>query len=107
MLRFITLPSGPVFIAEWTPESNLVFALADRWSHHADVQKAVEITAIDNGTHGAGTLHGHSRAWDLCVEGKKLADLQRVFDFLHATLPPGFDVVLEASHVHVEWQPKR
>jgi hypothetical protein len=105
MLRFITQPSGPVTIAEWNAEADLVLRCADRWSQHTGI--GVDINAIDNGTHGATTLHGRSRAWDLDTAGDQATDLHALYAWLHEMLPPGFDVVLEATHVHVEWQPKR
>lgn len=105
MLRFITQPSGPVFLREFTAETATVFTWADRWSRGRGV--AVDVNAIDNGTHGAGTLHGQSRAWDLDTEGDAPPDVRDLFDYLRAVLPPGFDVVNEGTHVHVEWQPKR
>jgi len=105
MLRFIAQPSGPVTIIEWTEPSAIVFAWADRFSRHVNLP--VDINAIDNGTHSATTLHGQSRAWDLDTGGDRSADLHLLFDYLRGVLPPGFDVVLEPDHVHVEWQPKR
>ncbi len=105
MIRFIAQPSGPVFIREFTPETTILFIVADRWSRGAGV--AIDVNAIDNGAHGPGTLHGQSRAWDLDTQGDKPEHLVDLWRYLRALLPPGFDVVREKDHVHVEWQPKR
>lgn len=105
MLRFISQPSGPVIVRDFTAETIDVLTLADRWSHLSGI--VVDVNAIDNGTHGPSTLHGSSRAWDLDTAGDRPENLADLYHWMRARLAPGYDVVREASHVHVEWQPKR
>lgn len=105
MIRFIAQPSGPVAVNELIPELVAVLVWADRWSRQQHV--AVDVNAIDNGTHQPGSLHGASRAIDLDTFGDNRADLNRLYAYLRDVLPPGYDVVDEATHVHVEWDPHR
>lgn len=105
MIRFIAQPSGPVVVRAFNLETMIVLVAADRWSQENDV--AIDVNAIDNGEHGVRTLHGVSRAWDLDTEGDEPYDLASLYMYLRAILPPGFDIVRETDHVHVEWQPKR
>ncbi len=105
MIRFIPQPSGPVMVREFAAETIEVLTHADRWSHLSGIP--VDVNAIDNGTHGTPTLHGSSRAWDLDTYGDRPENLSDLHRYLFARLPPGYDVVREKDHVHVEWQPKR
>ncbi len=104
-LRFPGLPSGPVLVADFNRETIEVLSLADRWSHQTGI--TVDVNAVDNGEHSTGTLHGFSRAWDLDTAADVPVDVTELFRYLRSMLPPGYDVVNERTHVHVEWQPKR
>jgi len=104
MLRFIGLPGSAdpyVKIATFDFRSSLVLEAADRWSHFNE--KIVNVNAIDNGTHGANTLHGMSLAWDFGVEGHTRENFESLANFLKVRLPPPYEVIVESDHVHVEW----
>lgn len=63
-------------------------------------------TSILDGTHKTGSLHYQGRAFDLRVRDV-IPERRKAFrDALRVALGPEFDVVLEATHVHVEWDPK-
>jgi hypothetical protein len=67
----------------------------------------VVVNSIDDLQHGVGTLHGFSLALDLDTEGDRPEDLPKLHGYLARHLPPGFDVLLEKDHVHVEWDTHR
>lgn len=69
----------------------------------------VEINSVDDSApdRSATTLHGSSLAVDLDTAGDKATDTRALADHLRRTLPPGYDVILESDHVHVEWDMKR
>jgi hypothetical protein len=75
------------------------------WSHRSKVD--VEVNAIEDGTHMAGSLHGFGLAIDLDTVGDKRADLKLLHEWLRRRLHPQYDVVLEGDHVHVEWDAHR
>jgi hypothetical protein len=104
MLRFMGLPgtSDPyVTIRIFDARTVAVLEAADRWSQMAHL--IVDVNAIDNGKHGPTTLHGRSLAWDLDVEGDLPTDLALLGAYLTAALPAPYQVIVETTHVHVEW----
>jgi hypothetical protein len=104
MLRFMGLPGTPdpyVKIAVFDYRTYQLFETADRWS--VIYEKVVDINAVDNGKHSATTLHGFSLAWDLDVDKDIKADLVSLAEYLKMRLPPPYEIVIEADHVHVEW----
>lgn len=123
MLRFVGLPkplvidrvtvepaeilaaARPVEITCFNDRLSTVLCSASIWSLRAGV--TVDVNAIDNGEHGSGTLHGDSKALDLDTEGDRRGDLAALHRWLSRDLPPGYDVVLEDTHVHIEWDTKR
>lgn len=80
------------------PELMLVIICANAYQHD------VGVSCIINGEHMRGSLHKSGQAIDLDVLGEN-SNLELV-RFLKPALPSVFDVVLEATHVHVEYQPK-
>ncbi len=104
MLRFIGLPGTPdpyVTIQRWDQLTARLFETANQWSQANG--KTVDINAIDNGTHSPTTFHGRSLAWDLDVDGDHINNLSSLAAWLKMLLPPPYQVVLEHTHVHVEW----
>ena len=89
-----------------TPALNLLRAMvvADKVCAMFGIEPIV--TSIFDGTHMAGSLHYLGRAFDL--RSRDLVPSQRSAfrAALARELGPDFDVVLESSHVHVEWDPK-
>ncbi len=62
------------------------------------------ITSTYEGAHSAGSLHYQNKAIDIRFP-KKLSQAGAV-TVLTAKLGEGYDVVLEATHIHVEYDPK-
>lgn len=61
------------------------------------------ITSTYEGTHSPSSFHYVNRAVDLRLPSQALRN--QVVSDLKAALP-GFDVVLESNHIHVEHDPK-
>lgn len=103
MLRF----KPEVRVKVLRPELAAVIGEASLWSLLERVD--VEVNAIDEtpSIHMAGTLHGFSLAVDLDTVGDKAVDTQSLAEHLRRALPPGYDVLLEADHVHVEYDMHR
>lgn len=108
MLRFTGVPGSTdpyVRIAIFDYKTVMLLGTANDWSRIN--KKVVDINAIDNGVHGQHTLHGHSMAWDLDVDGEFPDDLSDLANYLKMRLPPPYEIVLEATHVHIEWDTHR
>ncbi len=80
--------------------------------HHASAWAIAErgtvyVTSMNDREHGARSLHAFDLAVDLGVAGNLAAPLEQLHGYLARVLPAGFDVVLEADHVHVEWDAHR
>ena len=84
-----------------------ILECASVWSFKARVD--VEINSINDGVgvHMLGSLHGLDLAMDLDTVGDKPADTQALAEYLRRWLPPDYDVLFEANHVHVEYDPHR
>jgi len=104
MLRFTGLPgtSNPyVTINIFDDKTILLFKEANEWSRINKI--TVDINAIDNGKHSANTFHGHSLAWDLDTDKDNPIDLVLLGKYLQMRLPPPYEIVLEDTHVHIEF----
>ncbi len=61
------------------------------------------ITSTYEGNHGEGSLHYANQAYDVRIpDDSKL----RIFAQIQAALGENFDVVLERTHFHIEYDPK-
>jgi len=108
MLRFTGVPGSDdpyVRIDSLNEQTVTVLRVANEFSQRWSL--TVDVNAVDNGRHSAGTLHGASLAWDLDVRGEDEEDLRRLATWLGAYLSPTYEVVLEATHVHVEFDSHR
>jgi len=65
------------------------------------------ITSLTDGKHSHTSLHYVGAAFDLRT--RHLPEVQKtvIFDEICLALTDEFDVILEDSHIHVEFQPKR
>lgn len=63
----------------------------------------VTITSVTEGKHSLGSLHPKGLAVDIRLPRVGAVNLVRT---LKAILPDDFDVVLEETHIHVEFDPK-
>jgi hypothetical protein len=84
------------------PEMVLALVAADRvWQRHGS---ELVVTSAMDGTHSRGSLHYAGCAADLRTW--HLDDIEAAAQELREALGEDFDVVVEASHVHLEFQPK-
>lgn len=79
----------------------LVLELASIWSLRTAID--VDVNSVADGTHGPASLHPFDLAVDLDTKGDRPEDLGRLHKFLMVHLPRDYDVVLESTHVHVEY----
>ena len=61
------------------------------------------VTSVADGKHSQGSLHYVGCAVDLRLPRQARGS---IINALKANLGPDFDVVLEGSHIHLEFQPK-
>jgi hypothetical protein len=101
MMRF----APGVAIAVFTAPLAELFALCTEWSLLE--RRDVEINAVDNGTHGAATLHGRSLAADIDTAGDRPEDLLSLARHLARRLGPTWQIIVEATHVHAEYDTGR
>jgi hypothetical protein len=84
-----------------------VLQAAAVWSFRTGVDVAVN--SIEDGApvHMQGSLHGFGLAIDLETARDVASETQQLGEFLAKWLDRDYDVVLEADHVHVEWDTHR
>lgn len=61
------------------------------------------ITSTYEGSHSPSSLHYANDAFDVRLPK---SDTNKIVQSLHGTLGPDFDVILESSHIHIEYDPK-
>ena len=70
-------------------------------------QKAVGrpaiITSVLDGTHSANSLHYEGRALDLRTRDLTAEQIEEYATALRSGLGQGWDVVVEKTHIHIEW----
>ena len=64
------------------------------------------VTSTYEGTHSSGSLHYHNKAIDFRRPRVNEVDTLAGCTRLKITLGPDYDVVLEATHIHIEYDPK-
>ncbi len=64
------------------------------------------ITSTFEGTHSAASLHYQNRAFDVRWPVTNKAKRSLLVVTLKAALGKDFDVIAEASHIHIEYDPK-
>ena len=73
------------------------------WKAH---DKELVITEFTGGTHGRGSLHYVGLAADLRTGYFSDSQKHEVAEQLRAALSEEYDVVVEKSHIHLEYNPK-
>ncbi len=85
------------------PEILLALMVAD--GVYRDAGESLTVTEITGATHSPGSLHYVGLAADLRLPRNRPAT--EVVQTLRDRLGPEYDVVMEKTHIHVEFQPKR
>lgn len=63
------------------------------------------LTSVGDGTHSRGSRHYSGLAFDMRRREMADAEAARARDMLADRLGADFDVILEATHIHVEFDP--
>jgi hypothetical protein len=99
----LTLKPG-VCITGMRPEILLALVVAER--AYQELGQDCTVTACVDGKHSTGSLHYAGQAIDLRTRNVPLADLQKLAERIRECAGRNYDVILEADHLHVEFQPK-
>lgn len=86
------------------PELTLALIIADKvWSnYHQDLV----VTELTGGKHGTASLHYVGLAVDLRTHYFTNTEKELVAKDLKEALGENYDVVVEKTHIHIEFQPK-
>lgn len=88
------------------PEIVVALSVADGVYREA-VQREMVVTSVIDGQHMDGSLHYAGAAADLRTHDLTEAQAWGITELLKLRLGGDFDVILEADHIHIEFQPKR
>lgn len=80
-----------------------ILALRDAFE---EVDEGLVLTSCTDGRHGGASLHYLGCAVDCRISGILPGKVQRIIANLRERLNEEWDTVLEADHIHVEFQPK-
>jgi hypothetical protein len=86
------------------PELLIAVMAAERVFDHAGHD--LMLTACIDGKHMAGSLHYSGLAVDIRTKNVPATDVPELITRIKACVGGDFDVILEADHIHVEFQPK-
>ena len=86
------------------PETTLAIYIADGFFRGEGLDTV--ITSVMDGKHSWGSLHYVGAAVDLRTSHLTNRSLSRVKGEVKDMLGQDYDVVLEATHLHIEFQPK-
>lgn len=84
----------------------LTLALMAAQPLYAAAGAEMVVTSVVEGRHSRGSLHYAGQALDLRTRDLAPDARRRLRDSLADALGGDFDVVLEADHIHLEYQPK-
>ena len=85
-----------------TPQMAIAYTIACRCYGQYDCV----ITSASDGKHGLNSLHYKGQALDLRTRHINGQGLQAIYNKLKESLGEQFDVVLEADHIHIEFDVK-
>lgn len=68
--------------------------------------REIVVTAILDGKHKEGSKHYQGEAFDMRRWGYSQQELNQLLVDMKANLGLDYDVVLESTHVHIEYDPK-
>jgi len=86
------------------PELNLALFIADKiWAQY---NQDLVVTEITGGKHSRASLHYLGFAADLRTRYFTKTEKELIGKELKQALGANYDVVVEATHIHIEFQPK-
>lgn len=74
------------------------------WQRYNEVDMV--ITSVSDGRHSRGSLHYVGCAVDIRTRDSLESNLKRTVEEARINLGQDFDVVVEKTHLHIEYQPK-
>lgn len=77
------------------------------WIVHGHRPEGVTVTSALDGDHKDGSLHYIGYALDFRSRYFSVAEAERIAVILSSDLGSDYDVVVESTHIHCEYQPKR
>lgn len=103
MLRF----QAGVRVGYYSGRLGAVLQAASVWSLAAGVD--VDVNSLGDAAPDrlVTSLHPYDLAVDLDTAGDRSSDLEALARYLRRWLEPSYDVVLEADHVHIEFDTHR
>ena len=87
-------------------QPEILLAIMEAREIYRDLGADIIITSLTEGKHMPGSLHAPGKAVDLRTRHLAKADRGIAAQRLRVALGPEFDVVLEKTHIHVEWDVK-
>ena len=86
------------------PELLIAIMIADRvYQVHSCI---LVLTSVTDGKHSATSLHYSGCAFDCRVRSLEPSQRANIVSDLKISMPNDFDIVLESTHVHIEYQPR-
>jgi len=87
-------------------QPQIVLGLLIISSIYKDYGYDLVLTSLSDGVHSPSSLHRLGSAVDLRTRCVGSADIVSLVSAIRRALGSDFDVILEADHLHVEYQPK-
>ena len=87
-------------------QPEILLAIVEAREIFRDLGADLVITSLLDGTHMPKSLHYKGLAVDLRTRHLTKNQRTKARDRLHVALGPEYDVVLESTHIHVEYDPK-
>lgn len=75
-------------------------------SVYTEHEKDVTVTSLMDGNHKRGSKHYIGHAVDLRIWGIPEMELEEIVSEIQIYLGDDFDVILEKTHIHCEYDPK-
>lgn len=93
-----------VWVGNITPRANIILMAIQ--SAEYELEHEATISGVGEGAHGAKSKHWVGDAVDCFCDPWN--DVTRLIfaEEIRKHLPTGYDVLVEDSHVHIEWDPK-
>lgn len=85
--------------------NEILLAIVIAQAVYSETENLMTITSLTDGRHGTGSLHHTGDAVDLRLPMP--VTREQVIKQLRSALSAEYDVVLEADHIHIEYDPKR
>jgi hypothetical protein len=86
--------------------NEVLLAITVAYSVYSENGYEMIITAGTDGSHSRGSEHYKGDAFDLRTRHLIAGDAAKIHSQLQDALGPEFDVVLEDTHIHIEFDPK-